>query len=345
VAALVVSLIPAQASAVSLTEGEYLAKLKDVSNLFSDKEPGDGDLEPECLGESVDPGDEQRNIFLVTSIFNEGGTSVFDLSSPTELTGMLYDLEVLAVTLVGTNLTIDFGDPVARNPLPGDVDGDIAGLPGGFSFGGVLEVYEDATKDYTTDPGGVGRYDAKLPAAPPVCQDAGSGPSFWQEGQGLAIRDQFPNVSDGALWLSAALLDLNYMVSIGQVVSPAIPFAAGTLLRENIDLSTGAGSGFAYANVFGGSFAPMIVRGLGGGLADLSLLFDLNTPILDFGPDGIPGTADDLLKDTLVYQGLGQWQLDSEDPVVFATIPEPASMSLLGLGLIGLIGAGWKKRR
>lgn len=353
VALLAISLAAPPASAVNLTFGdEHLAKLKDVSNLYSDKDPG-GALEHEDLGETIDLGDEQRTLFQVTTIYDESGV-VFDTSDPTELTGLLYDLKVLGTHFVPGGVWIDFG-PALRNPLTLDNDGDstgavdpTTGLP--IVFGGVLEVYEDALKNYTQDPGGVGDYDDKLPAPIPVASDPGSGPSFWTEGAaghvGAAGADTFPGATEGTYWLAAAFVELQYLANIGVIVDPAgvgLGFAQGAVLREFIDFTAGSGHGFAYANIFGGAVAGILERNILPGfplaLVDLALLFNVNTPFLTF-PGGVP-TA----NDTLVYQGRGQWQVDSEDPMVFAVIPEPATMTLLGLSLLGLAGIRVRRKK
>ncbi|MCK4376583.1 MAG: PEP-CTERM sorting domain-containing protein [Candidatus Brocadiae bacterium] len=365
VALLAISLAAPPASAVDLGIGENLAKLKDVSDLWFDH---DNDLStPSVLriGNTGMPpvvGEEQRTLFQVTTIFDEGGGVVFDTSDPTELTGLLYDL-VLAgpPTPYGSGFILDFV-PYGRNPLLVDADGDTIGAVDPTTgapivFGGVMEVYEDAAKDYTQDPGGVGAWDAILPTAPapplpvPSLYPAGAGPSFWTEGAsgvghaGAVGADAFPGATEGTYWLSAAFIELQYLANMGVLIDPAlipggIPFAAGTVLREFVDLSAGSGHGFAYANIFGGAMASMFERGTGGPLADLALLFNVDGPIVVPIPGGGMG-----LYDTLVYQGLGYWLIDSEDPVVFGIIPEPATLSLLGLSLLGLAGIRLRRKK
>jgi hypothetical protein len=368
---LAVAIVAPPASALDLDADEFLAKFKDVSTIYSDQD-GDGSLEPEALGDPINVGDEQRTLSQVTTIFDSGGGVVFDTSSTAELTTMLYDLAAVP-TLVPGGVVIDF-IPAGRNPITTDADLDSTGPDGVYgtaddpldpttaapiTFGGVLEIYQDTTKDYSQDPGGVGRYDAKLPSGVPVPLDAGNGPSFWTEGAAGHVAggpgaDTFTGATDGSLWLGAVLVELQYLANVGVIVDPAtiggVPFTPGTVLREVLDFSAGSGSGFAYMNAVGGSLAPSLLRGLAGPLADAAILFDLNTPIVTSDPDGsiaagLGQTGDETLSDTLVYQGLGQWQVDSEDPVVFAIIPEPTSMSLLGLSLVGLLGARWRKKK
>ncbi len=311
-AVLVFALAPAHGA--ELSPGEKLLKFRDESCLFAPD--GGGARVPVPLSDfsGVVPGLEQRTIFRTTTIFNAGGAVEFDTSSPTELTGVIYDLELVNVQVSGSTVILDFA-PLGRNPFNGDVDGDRASIP---VTGGVVEVYEDAAKNYTADPGGVPDYDTKLPALAPVPFDAGNGPSHWVEGgaghSGPAGADSFTRTTDGDYWLAAVLIDLNYLVSIGVVTSPAIPFGTGVVARTQIDLSTGTGHGFAYANVVGGSFEASIERSRLGNLVDIALLFDTYSAIFGGGQ----------LFDTLLYAGPGQWTLDSQDPVVFF-VTEPGN--------------------
>jgi hypothetical protein len=331
VALAVLAVVALQAGAVTLDVGENLAKYRDQSCLYEYNRDLQQYVAQPLSGAGglyVDPDFplEQRTIFQVTTIYDSQGNIDFDTSAPTEMSGVLYDLALVGVTFVTpTDVILDFA-PLGRNPL------SPAAVPGG----GVLEVYEDATKDYTANPGGVARYDTKLPSTVPVPFDAGAGPTLWVEGQTIPSRDMFPTVTDGTYWLAAAMVDLNYLVAIGVESAPAVPYTAGTVLRETLNLANGTGDGWAYGSIVGGAFAPYVDPDLIAPGVALALQFDLVTPVLTAGPDGIIGTVDDILVDTLTYQGVGQWPVDSEDPVLFGVVPEPTTITLIGLGLASL---------
>jgi hypothetical protein len=292
---------------------------------------------------------------------------------------VIYDLKTLApVQVGGAGSSIFVLDFVAagRNPflgLPGsDVDGDLATLPAPFVTGGVLELYEDYSKDYTPDPGGVGTYDSKLPSAvgsPPLVPFTSDGPPpsvagvgaagdaaplWWVEGAaghlpGPAGADTFVNLTDGTYFLASTLVDLNYVASIGVSLPPtallaSVPLTPGVVLREVVDFASGTGSGFAFANVVGGAWEGNVTRSGSGPLLDLSLQFNINTVIENLFAAGPP--LQTWLSDPgTIYAGPGQWTIDSNDPVSFAVtpVPEPGTLSLLGLSLLGLVGLRKKR--
>jgi len=294
------------------------------------------------------------------------------------LTGMLYDLKVSRIINQNTGVvggpiippasgstdpfTIEKGS-AGRYMSAGGSDGfwtDTVGAPGdlvsdvtacGVSYGGLLVIYEDPTLNTSYAGDGVG----------PI------GPNDWREPGDLTLAsphpgaavmgvpgvltnaDYFPTVSDVAgsnvgvadsgtatPWLVAVLVDLADIPAHGPF--PANPFAVaqGTYLKESnfVLQSTGAVAfnGLAFANVIGGTAAAMF------NLGNFSI----------FSDDGATRWLADL---RIEFEGENRgslydgWQIDSDDPTMFGIIPEPATMSLLGLSLVGLAGIGLRRKK
>jgi hypothetical protein len=332
----VLALLAGNASALTLLPGEFHAKLIDGSALYEaqtgkprapqdiDPIPYDGlvGAVPVNLSPWADSGpvvgDENRAIVNIQQ-FLQGGSAYYTHAGG-ELTGMIYDLELVRITVVGVDWYLDFS-PLGRNPVPG-LASDPDAPPGS---GGVVEVWYDST------PEGAGTA---------LLDPAGDGlvPQKWVPGAS-PVRDAYPTVNlgdDSSLWLSSVFapkfwvdLDGNGSLETPIVFTEKInpnPIGAG-----NPDGLTGDVQGLGFLNIVGGSAANAFVR------------------------DGIiPGTGYDLSFDSnFLLPGhpqygsawdAGNWAIQSDDPIRGGIIPEPTSLSLLGLAVAGLIARRRRKK-
>jgi hypothetical protein len=311
----VVLLVAGSAMAISFPQGDFRASIVDRSNLYVAGVPS-------AFGALPAVGDENRSVFSVDAInFGSritdpvGVTQIVDLNPQQSLggytngllSGVFYDIDILpgsAIPPAGPSLVAPW-----------------------ILFFGKGTRYTDAATGTGTDglwtdlvPGKLtgltattaGGYGGLLVVYEDPALNtnfaSGGGPTAWTEGTivapdpSLTASDAFPTISDVAPFLVCVLAPM----PLGYGVVP------GTLSLEVI---TGvANSGLAFANIIGGWGAGQFdtdVFGLG---MDIRLEFE---PIIGSGPiDG--------------------WQTASDDPVQFSVIPEPATLSLLGLGLAGL---------
>jgi hypothetical protein len=327
--------------------------------------------------DAVNTGDKVVQVDGTKRVLEDGGGIAYTAGL---LTGMLYDLEIARIIDQTDGSSVDgiqLPDPgSSSNPYTlekdsagrylssGGSDGtwtDTVGAPGdlvsdgpvnGVSYGGILVIYEDPALNTAFAGDGVapdGAADWREPG-----DVSGTSP---HPGAGvmsvpgvLTNADYFPTISDPAgsntgvadsgtaePWLVLVLVDLFDIPAHGPFA--ANPFGAsadGTYLMESNFVIDGNGDfsfdGVAFANIIGGTAAST---------------FDLGNFSI-FSDDGTIRWLADL---RLEFEGEGNvttlingWQVDSDDPAMFGIIPEPTTISLLGLSLLGLAGARRKKK-
>jgi hypothetical protein len=322
VALLAVGTVAPPASATYLPPGTYAASVKDRSSLFDDGTPT-------TIGAAPAVGDEQRTIFKIDQI-SSGSVSEDALGVPVisgdvvvgsytgdALSGMLYDIVIETIVEQGLYDDLYF-EPGTRYTSSGGggTDGiwtdaytagsDVGAVTTAMGYGGIVVVYDDLSNT-------------------PQFTGSGGGHNDWVEEGGPAIAgvmddtDSFPTISDGDPWLVMVLAPLGLQDPLDDTVLVEYGVNAGSKLGW---------SGIAFANVIGGSFASLVEPDFFGPGWDVRLEFEVESVFSGGSPTLIDG-----------------WQTKSDDPVQISIIPEPATMSLLGLSLLGLVGVRVRRKK
>ena len=341
--ALVVGLTAGVASAISLGDQVVEVNLDDWSNLYDSS--GNTISTPSAGG-----GDEGRTIIYINEIKDEtGSTSLWDpTSTGEELTAAEYDLWTVDSTVQGYKWDSSSSTYVAM-PLTGSYQ--VAGTTTTVYYvagdeGGVIKVYYDSSPDFYSagykgyeegpdawDDSTPGDYDyPNVTDVNPDGPDAGtdydvdSDVSVWLEGTFVELfddqdKDKFRDVGEETLVyfdIDGDGLDLDEVGGSDDVAA-----VYTTIFSDVIDALSG------WIDITGGTYYDA------GGLDD-----DY------YDNSGHASDYDITLIGTLSVGGsdAGGWSLTSDDPARFHSLPEPTSLLLMALGLVG-IGARLRRKK
>ncbi|MCM8774376.1 MAG: PEP-CTERM sorting domain-containing protein [Candidatus Omnitrophica bacterium] len=302
------------AQAISLPPGEIYGHLSDWSSLWRGNNPLAGGVPPTL-------GDEGRALAQANQLYYPNPFQQYWApSSSEEIIALEYDFIVAGYHYYDYQqqkpVLVSLGTPYFAPGYTPQIN-SLWFIPGNryASIGGRIDIYLDTTPDFSPN----------------------SGPSAWIAG-GTGVRDTYPTASDGVLWLTGTYAPLFWDVIQNDIRDPAEPDLVWFDLNGNgmkdpgesaVYLITGydpsgSGTASAYIQLDGGSFYPAIKTGF-------------------FGT-GSGYSYDMKLRVTLSSGDYG-WGVTSSDPIRFAVIPEPSTIMLLGMGLLGCGLVGITKRK
>jgi hypothetical protein len=304
---LAVALTAAPAKAYTFEKGDNLGKFSDYASFYLPNE--DGTAATPLAYQPPAPGGSIPAGLWDQTIFTV--TSLYQ--PPAEIPSYQYysgsNPELLG--MVYDLQVLSSAD--STDPISGDAIRTIAlGAAGRYSSlgysGGRMDIWQNTATDYNplVDPANWGY------GSPQATPFAAGG------------YDTFPTINGAADTGSSPLLS-------GTLVSPN---GTSTLLTITLDLTTGTGytSQGYIALLYNATGMPFGTEYINGYAYNISFFENFKFyPNTTRGP-GVGTTAN-------------TWNVHSQDPITFSIVPEPATMSLLGMALIGLGGSVLRKWR
>jgi hypothetical protein len=343
------------AVAVDMPGGHVRIKMEDFTSLYANgRALPDAALTPPQMSGTVDEnndalaiwaatlqGAELRTIVHATTAGGVDSTDVlhgtWNESAAEELTGTLTGVQVAAASAQYVDLGISrfVALTLVYAPMnrPTDVDGTGQMLGAGDSYGGRITLYSDSTPDF----------------------DNSFGPNAWVagtvDGDPNGTRLEYPGASrldinglpDAGveIFMDGTLVDFGYFTDNG---TPSGVVLQGTLFYElnSNDIATQAtGTAEALINsirngamTFGADSQSQEYTTLSDGVvAENWAGQQVQWSSI---PNALWGDAHMLTNLTWGHSP-GGWNFSSQDPVDYYRVPEPTTMALLGLGLLGVI--------